>query len=360
MRTVYKNLYVYGVLTDITCEGGRILSVEKTDEKGHDFGGATARAGLFDTHMHGCLGVDTMDGGAAIEKMAAALGKRGVTSFLPTTMTMPFSDLKRVCDTLPAHKAGHAKVRGVHLEGPFIAMSKKGGQNPRHVVPPTTRLLDLCPACTLISLAPELEGAEEVIRVARERGIRVAIGHTEADYDTALAAVKAGADCLTHTCNAMPPLAHRAPGPIGAALTGGGYAQVIADGYHLHPAMVLALYRMFGPDRMILISDMLCAAGLSDGAYVLGGLDVTVKNGEPRLADGTIAGSVTFLDDCVRRAISFGIPADDAFKMASETPAKHMGLPCGVLAEGYDADFGLYDERHTLLATVIDGALVTA
>lgn len=359
-RTVYKNLIIKGKLTDLVCEDGRIASVGKTAEAGHDCGGAIARAGLFDTHMHGCLGVDTMDGGAAAKKMAAALAKRGITSFLPTTLTMPFADLKRVCDELPTREAGEAKIRGVHLEGPFIAMSKKGGQNPLHVAKPTTALLDLCPACTLISLAPELEGAEDVIRAARERGVRVAIGHTEADYNTAVAAIRAGADCLTHTFNAMPPFSHRAPGPIGAALAENAYVQVITDGFHLHPATVLALYKMFGPDRMIIISDMLSATGLSDGAYTLGGLDVTVKGGEARLADGTIAGSTTFLDDCVRRAISFGIPADDAFKMASETPAKHLGLPCGVLAEGYDADFGLYDERHTLLTTVIDGALVTA
>ena len=357
MRTVYKNLIVNGALTDITTEDGRILSVEKTEEAGRDMGGGIARAGLFDVHMHGCLGGDTMDGREAIAVMTKALAKRGVTSFLPTTATMPFSALEQVSRTLPVHEAGCAKVRGLHLEGPFIAKSKKGAQNEAYVVPPTARLLDLCPNCTLITLAPEIEGAMDFIAEAKKRGVRMAIGHTEADYDTALSAIRAGANSLTHTFNAMPPFSHRAPGPIGAALVGGGYVQVIADGFHLHPSVVLALYKMFGPNRMILVSDMLSATGLSDGNYSLGGQTVVVKDGEARLTDGTIAGSTTFLDDCVRRAISFGIPADDAFKMASETPAKHMGLSCGMLAPGYDADFGVYDKDHRLLCTIIDGLL---
>ena len=358
MRTVYKNLIINNAHTDIVCEDGKILSIQKTAESGQDMGGLIARPGLFDIHMHGCLGVDTTEGGAAVSVRAKGLAKRGVTSFLPTTVTLPFSALQQVSDTLPSHTEGCAKVRGLHLEGPFIAKSKKGAQNEAYIASPTTALLDACPTCTLITLAPEVEGAMNFIAAAKQRGVRMAIGHTEADYDTALAAIKAGADSLTHTFNAMPPFSHRAPGPIGAALMGDGYVQVIADGFHLHPAVVMALYKMFGADRMILVSDMLSATGLSDGRYILGGQDVVVKNGEARLTDGTIAGSTTFLDDCVRRAISFGIPADDAFKMASETPAHYMGLPCGTLLPGYDADFGVYDENHRLLFTVIDGVLV--
>ena len=358
MRTVYKNLYVDGALTDIVTEDGKILSTEKTTEDGHDFHGAIARAGLFDIHMHGCLGADIMNGGNDCAVMAEVLAKRGITSFLPTTTTASFADLSRACASVSERQAGHARVRGVHLEGPFINKSKKGAQHESYIVPPSLSLLDLCPSAKLITLAPELEGVDAFIAAAKTRGVGVVIGHTEADYDTALAAIKAGANCLTHTFNAMPPLLHRAPGPVGAALTGDAYVQVITDGFHIHPAVVLALYKMFGPDRMIIISDMMTATGVSDGAYVSGGLDVFVKNGEARLADGTIAGSTTFLDDCVRRAISFGIPADDAFKMASETPAKYMGLPCGRILPGYDADFGVYDDEHRLTATVIDGLLV--
>ena len=355
MRTVYKNVVIDDRLTDLTVEGGKILSLEKNALSGTDMGGLIARAGLFDIHLHGCMGTDTMDGGA--QTMAAAMGKRGITSFLPTTVTMPFADLERVCTTLPAHQRGAAKIRGVHLEGPFIAPAKKGAQNGAYIAAPQTALLDACPTATRITLAPEIDGSLPFIREAVKRGVRVSIGHTEADYDTALAAIRAGADCLTHTFNAMPPFSHRAPGPIGAALTGDGYVEVIADGFHLHPATVLALYKMFGARRMILVSDMLSATGLSDGAYTLGGQAVTVKGGEARLSDGTIAGSTTFLDDCVRRAISFGIPADDAFRMASETPARYMGLSCGVLAPGYDADLGFYDKEHRLHAVLINGEM---
>ena len=358
MRTVYKNLIIDGVLTDLTCEDGKILSTKKTNEVGLDMGGRTARAGLFDIHFHGCMGEDTIGGGEAIRKMAKTLASRGITSFLPTTCTFPFAALARVDATLLPYEQGEAKVRGLHLEGPFIAMSRKGAQNGDDVVAPDLALLDACPSCTLITVAPEAEGAEDFIRAATARGVKVALGHTDADYDLAVSAMKAGADSLTHTFNAMPPFLHRAPGPVGAALTEDGYVQVISDGFHLHPAVVLALYKMFGPERMMLISDAITATGVADGSYVSGGLAVTVKDGQARLADGTIAGSTTYLDDIVRRAISFGIPADDAFRMASETPARYMNLPCGVLKEGFDADFGVYDDAHRLTATVIDGLLV--
>lgn len=358
MRTVYKNLIINDTLTDLICENGKILSVGKTNETGVDAGGLTARAGLFDIHFHGCMGEDTMGGGEAIKRMAKALAPRGITSFLPTAWTAPFAALEAVDGTLLPYEAGEAKVRGLHLEGPFIAMSRKGAQNAADVTAPDLALLDRCPSCTLITVAPEVRGAERFIRAAAERGVKVALGHTDADYDLALSAFQMGADSLTHTFNAMPPLLHRAPGPVGAALTADAYIQVIADGFHLHPTVVLALYKMFGPERMMLISDAITATGLDDGAYTSGGLQVTVKDGQARLADGTIAGSTTYLDDVVRRAISFGIPAKDAFRMASETPARYMGLPCGVLAEGYDADFGLYDDGHRLLATVIDGNLL--
>ena len=358
MRTVYKNLIINDMLTDLTCENGTIISVKKTAESGLDMGGLTARAGLFDIHFHGCIGEDTMGGGRSIKAMAKVLAPRGITSFLPTTCTFPFADLEKVNATLLPHEKGEAKVRGLHLEGPFIAMSRKGAQNGDDVAAPDVALLDKCPSCTLITVAPEAEGVTEFIRAAVARGVKVALGHTDADYDLTVSVMKSGADSLTHTFNAMPPLLHRAPGPVGAALTQGGYVQVISDGFHLHPAIVLALYKMFGPERMILISDAVTATGLADGDYVSGGLPVQVKNGQARLADGTIAGSTTYLDDIVRRAISFGIPADDAFRMASETPARYMGLPCGVLAEGYDADFGVYDQSHRLTATVIDGILL--
>ena len=355
-RTVYKNLIIDHILTDMTVEDGIIVSLDPTEEAGVDCKGLTARAGLFDIHAHGCMGMDTMDG--ALVKMSNVLGTHGVTSWLPTTMTMPKEAILSVTGELP--DTDGARIRGFHLEGPFININKKGAQNPLYVKEPDVALLDACPLARLITVAPEVKGAEAFIAAAKLRGVKVAIGHTECDYDTAVRAMHAGADCLTHTFNAMPPFHHRDPGPIGAALTEDGYVQVISDGIHLHPAVVLALYKMFGADRMILISDMISAAGLSDGKYALGGLDVYCKNGKATLADGTIAGSSTFLDECVRRAISFGIPEDDAFKMASETPARYLGMKTGKLCVGYDADFILTDQAFAIRAVYVGGEAIKA
>ena len=358
MRNVYKNLIIDDKETDLVAEDGLIVSIEKTKENGFDCHGLTAYPGLFDTHCHGCIGVDTIDGGA--QAMAKAMAKRGITSFLPTTMTVAEDQIVSVCNSLPAHTHGMAKIRGIHLEGPFIAESRKGAQNPEFIQTPSLHLLTECPQATLITIAPELSSAEEFTRLATERGVRVSLGHTDADYDTSAKIFRAGASCLTHTFNCMPPMLHRDPGPIGAALTEGGYAQLITDGVHIHKAAVLALYRMFGSDRMIIISDMMAAAGLTDGEYELGGLPVTVRGKRATLTSspGTLAGSATFIDDCVRTAISFGIPVKEAFRMASETPARMMGLPCGILAPGYEADFGLYDGDLAIQSTVIDGCLI--
>ncbi len=353
-RTVYKNLVINQKLTDLTVEKGKIVSLSPTSENGIDCGGFTARAGLFDIHAHGCMGKDTMDG--ALVPMANELGARGITSWLPTTMTMPREAILAVTKELP--ETDGARIRGFHLEGPFINIHKKGAQNPLYVQKPDASLLDDCPHARLITVAPEVEGAEELIAEAKKRNVRVAIGHTECNYDTAVRAMHLGADSLTHTFNAMPPFHHRDPGPIGAALTEGGFVQVISDGIHLHPAVVLALYKMFGPERMILISDMISAAGLSDGTYSLGGLTVYCQNGKATLSDGTIAGSSTFLDECVRRAISFGIPEEDAFRMASETPARYLGIQTGILGVGYDADFILTDTALKIRAVIANGKII--
>lgn len=351
MREIYKNCLLSGEMTDITVEGGKILSVEKTAEAGRDMGGAKIRAGLFDVHAHGCLGFDTMEG--HLEEMSRALAARGVTSWLPTTMTMPAEDICRATATLPT--ADGAKVRGFHLEGPCLAESRKGAQNAAFLRSPEEEDFSAYGHVRMVTLAPELPGATARIRALKEQGIAVALGHTDADYETSLAAFRAGADCLTHTFNAMPPFSHRAPGPVGAALTANGYVQVITDGFHLHPTVVLALYRMFGADRMIIISDMMRATGLADGTFSFGGQEVRVKNGAALLADGTIAGSTTFLSDCVKRAIRFGIPEEDAYKMASETPARMLGIHAGCIRPGYDADFFFEDGDGRFLFSVIGG-----
>ena len=353
-RTVYKNLSIDGVLTDLIAEDGVITFLGKTEEEGYDCKGLTARAGLFDVHIHGLVGEDA--NGGDIDKMSLALAKEGVTSWLPTLSPSTFDSLEAACAN--DSRVG-AKVRGFHLEGPFVNLAKKGALKEECIVAPTLELLDRCPRATYMTIAPEVEGALDFIKEATKRGVRLAIGHTVATHDEALAGIRAGANSLTHTFNAMAPLNHREPGPIGAAITGDAYVQVISDGFHLHPAVVLALYRIFGADRMMLISDSVMPAGLPDGNYESSGKPVIVKSGQCYLTDGvTIAGATTLLSECVRRAISFGIPEKDAYRMASETPARFMGIKAGVLAEGYDADFALYDETNHAVLTVIGGKIV--
>lgn len=351
-RIVYKNLIIDEKLTDLTIEDGVIVSLEKTSEDGYDCKGLTARAGLFDIHIHGLMGENA--NGGNLEKMSLVLAKEGVTSWLPTVSPYTFENMEEAC---AAESHAGAKVRGFHLEGPFVSLAKKGALNPKYIVAPTTELLDRCPRATYMTIAPEVDGAMEFIKEATKRGVRLAIGHTTSTHDEALEAIRAGANSLTHTFNAMPPLHHREPGPIGAAITGDAYVQVISDGFHLHPSVVLALYRIFGAERMILISDAVKTTGLPDGVYQSEGKTIYVKNGETRLEDGTIAGATTLLSECVRRAISFGIPEKDAYRMASETPARFMGVKAGILAVGYDADFALYDETNHAILTVIDGKI---
>lgn len=338
-----------------TCDG-KIIALSETgcETAGADLvvdaEGAYLLPGLIDIHSHGCIGRDVMDG-EGLGELADEYLRRGVTTWYPTTMTESPERIRAAMaqSLTPGHGA---HMPGFHVEGPYINKKYKGAQNEAFIKAPDIEEFAGYEKAAIVTVAPELPGSEAFIRAAARRAL-VAIGHTDCDYETAVRAFAAGALCLTHTCNAMQPLLHRAPGPIGAALTAGGYAQVISDGLHLHPAMVLALYRIFGRDRMILISDSMRATGLSDGVYELGGQPITVKNGEARTESGALAGSTTPLMTCVQRAISFGIPPEDAFAMASATPAAMMGLNKGILRVGYDADFILCDADYRLVRSLI-------
>ncbi len=341
---ILKNANVDDTITDITVENGVVVNLAKTEAAGRDMEGARLVSGLFDIHAHGCMGHDVMDGDA-LDIMSRYWYSLGVTSWLPTTMTMPYEDILRVSAILPKDEEGKASVVGFHYEGPFFSKRYCGAQNPAWLKNPDMTLLSRAEHLSLLSIAPELEGAMEMIRKAK---VVVSLGHSEADYDTTIKAFQNGAVCLTHTFNAMPPLHHRKPGMVGAAIDENAYVQVICDGVHIHPCVVRMLYRLFGAERMILISDAMSATGLSDGEYELGGQAVYVRSGEARLADGALAGSTTPLSVCVQRAISFGIPPRDAYRMASETPAKMMGLKKGKIAVGYDAEFLVLDDDYRI------------
>ena len=344
-----KNVTHKGNLVDIAVDQGKIVGIGKFDGEGVDFGGARIYPGLIDTHSHGCIGKDTMDG--ELCEMAEYYLANGTTTWYPTTMTVSEEDIIRVTN-IDLSSIGGANIPGFHLEGPFINAKYKGAQNEKYVIPPAMELIKSCKNVKKITLAPESEGAMDFIR---ECDAVVSIGHSTCDYDTARAAFEAGASCLTHTYNCMSPMHHRAPGPIPAGAECGAYAEVICDGVHIHPAMIRLLVKLYGKERVILISDSVRAAGMPDGVYELGGLPITVTDGKAFTEGGNLAGSTATLLYCVRRAIEFGIPEEDAVMMATENPARLMGLNKGKLEVGYDADFIIVDEDFNLIKSIVRG-----
>lgn len=347
MNTI-KNISLFGEKVDISYENGEIVSVAKSNDSAPAV--HCIYPGLFDIHSHGMMGMDTLDSGA-IEKMSRVMLSHGTTAWCPTTMTVGTDAIKKATDTLPDCEDG-CKIVGYHLEGPYINEKYKGAQNPEYIRNPSLDEFRTFKNVAMITLAPELDGSMDFIENC---GVPVCLGHTDCGYDIAAEAIDRGAKCLTHTFNAMTPIHHRDPGPIGAAAEKGIYAQVICDGIHIHKAAVLMLYKLFGSDRMILISDSVRPAGLEDGEYELGGLNTIVKNHIARLADGTLAGSTSFLYDCVKKAIEFGIPEKEAFKMASETPYNMCGIKNGRIEKGYPADFIITDKDRNITSVIKSG-----
>ncbi len=320
--------------------------------------------GFIDIHTHGCDACDAGDGSyQSLNTMSKYYAAHGVTTFLATTSTISFEALEQAAKSVKqAIEQGTdgANVGGMHMEGPYFSYAFKGAQNPAYLRDPSVEEFDSINAASggnvrLISLAPERDGALEFIRAVKDR-VAVAMGHTDADYERAKAAIDAGATVLTHTFNAMRPLKHREPNTIGAALEDDRvFCESITDGVHLHPAIIRLLYRMVGPDRMMLISDSLCAAGMADGQYELGGLQFHVKNGRATLPDGTIAGSTANLHLCVKKVVEFGIPLECAIQLASWNPARAVGLDTitGRIEPGKRADLLLLDEKTLDIRCVI-------
>lgn len=331
-----------------------------------DAHGLYVSPGFVDVHIHGYLGQDASDGDVpGLAAMAQGVLQNGVTSFLPTTMTVEWPQLESAFDairTLMQQSAAAdfdgAQVLGCHAEGPFINPARKGAQKESAILPPdAARFAPYRNVVRLVTLAPEMAGAMDCIRALREMNMRVSIGHTASDYDTAMAALSAGADHFTHTFNAMSPLSHRAPGTVGAALASDAYCELIADGFHIHPGLFPLMHRAKG-DKLVLITDCVRAGGLTDGNYDLGGQEITVRGVECRLPDGTIAGSVLKMNDAVRRyRDSACVPLHTAVHAAALAPARSIGL-ChqkGSLQSGRDADILLIDEDIRIHAAYISG-----
>ncbi len=324
--------------------------------------------GLTDIHFHGCMGSDCCDGTVeAFQTIARYELSQGITSITPATMTMSEEVLSSICRAAKTYRdsadENAADFCGLYMEGPFINAAKKGAQNEKYITPADTamlnRLQDLSDnMLRTVAIAPETAGAMDFIRENSSR-VNISIAHTAADYDTAKEAIACGASQLTHTYNAMPPFTHRAPGPIGAAADDADCrAELICDGIHIHPAVVRTTFKIFGDDRIILISDSMRAAGLEDGQYDLGGQNVTVKGNLAVLKDGTIAGSVTNLMDCVRTAVrDMNIPLASAVKCAAVNPAKAVGIydAYGSLAPGKYANIVILDKNLEIKTVIHHG-----
>ena len=355
------------VVKDVCLEGGKI--VENCQDNGVDVSGCYVIPGLTDVHFHGCVGADVSDADAqGLADMAAYELSRGVTQICPAGMTLAAEQLEKVCTTAAQHRAANvpgAELVGIHLEGHFLAAAKKGAQNGAWLRDPDVALLRHLKECSqglvkLVSLAPELDGAMDFIREVKDE-VSVSLAHTTADYDTAMAAFEAGANHVTHLYNAMPPFAHRDPGVIGAAADSkDAYVEIICDGVHVHPAVIRATFRMMGRERMVLVSDTMRAAGMPDGEYTLGGQAVFVKGNRAELVDGTLAGSVTDLMNCMKTAVSFGIPLEDAVMAAAVNSAKSIGIydRVGSLDVGKDANVVVLDKDLNLKAVLFRGELV--
>ncbi len=348
---IIKNALLKNGISDIIIDDGIITEIGLFKAEGDiDAKGKRVIPGLIDTHIHGFMGIDTADG--KLDEIAHNLALNGTTSFLPTTMTDSVENLIKITNQ-PLPQNG-ANVIGYHLEGPYISPAKKGAQNEAYIKNPDTDEFRQFNNVANISLAPEIDGAEDFIKNC---GCKVSIGHTACDCETAIKAIEAGADCLTHTFNAMPPLLHRAPGPIGAAAEKEIYTELICDGRHVAKAAVLSLYKMMGSDKVIFISDAIRPAGLPNGKYSSGGLTVIMNDGQLTLEDGTLAGGSQPLIQCVKTAVSFGIDFYEAVKMASETPAKRFNLNKGKIEKGYDADIIIINDDFSVSDVIINGKL---
>ncbi len=345
---------------DILIAEGRFAASEGAGEV-LDAQGCYVIPGLLDLHFHGSAGADISDGDLeGLHRMGAS---RGITAMCPATMTLSEAQLTAAAEAAAAYEpaTGEADLVGINMEGPFISPSKVGAQNPEYVRNPGVdefrRLQQVAGGLfKLVDIAPEEPGADAFIETLADE-VRISLAHTCTDYDTAAHAFELGARHITHLYNAMDPMHHRKPGPIPAAAERDDVtAEVIADGVHIHPAMVRLAFNMFGDDRMILISDTLRAAGLGDGVYDLGGQDVTVKGYEARIDNGALAGSVSDLMRCLYVAVKeMGIPLVSAVKAASANPARALGLEgdYGSLEAGHIADAVLLDAETLAVKQVV-------
>ena len=336
--------------------------------------------GFIDMHVHGGGGTSFTQGTAEDARHTADFHRRhGSTTIVASLVTAPLTDL----DARAAMLAGLARegvIAGLHLEGPFLSAARCGAQDPRHMIAPDVAAFERLHAAAagqlrVITVAPELPGATALIKAAAQAGVIAAVGHTDATADITAAAVDAGASHATHLFNGMRPLHHREPGPVGALLDRDEVScEVIADGVHVHNTAIRLVARACGPGRLVLVTDAMAAAGMPEGRYRLGSMQVDVARGVARLAAeaepaaagagagpaGAIAGSTATMAGVVRRAVAAGLPVTDVAAAASTTPARLLGLVerTGALRAGLHADLVVCDEEFGLRAVMRQGEWV--
>ena len=337
------------------------------DDRTIDASGCYIIPGLVDLHFHGAVGEDFSDASPeGLQKIAEYQLSEGVTYICPASMTLPEDQLTAICRNAASHRrnaSSGAELVGIHLEGPFLSMAKKGAQNGEFLHAPDTAMLRRLQqaaegAVKLVTIAPEEPGGMDFVRNAVQDGITVSVGHTTADYETAAQAYRMGASHATHLYNGMPSHHHREPAVIGAAFDAPHVkAELICDGIHLHPATVRMAFQLFTARRIILISDSLRATGMPDGTYPFGGQEIEVCGNRATIAGHpeTLAGSVTSLMGCVRKAVELGIPLADAIRAASFNPAEVLKIDhrAGSLDIGKEASMVLLNQKDLSIRTVI-------
>ncbi len=356
----------------VLLEGSRIAQVSREPldaDEVHEYPSCFVAPGFVDLQVNGSFGADVASEPERVPELSRKLLATGTTSYLPTLISSPLTLYRKTLPIL-ARLAREgvldgAEVIGVHLEGPFINVDKKGAHPAKHVVSPEVgllhELLDLGPV-RMLTLALELEGAAELARTAAKRGVVVCAGHSNATFELAHRAFEGEVAGVTHLFNAMSPLHHREPGLPGAALAHPRVAcGIIADGWHVHPEMVALAFRALGPDRIYLVTDAIAATGMEPGEYPLATRRVYLEGGVPKLEDGTLAGSILSMDEALRNVLAFtSCTVPEAVRMVSATPARLIGEGGrkGRLASGYDADVTVLRQELSVEAVYRGGSRI--
>lgn len=324
--------------------------------------------GLVDIHFHGCAGFDFCDGtDESLDAITQYQVQNGITSIVPATMTLPENELEKIFANFVRYKNDKgSSIRGITMEGPFISIAKKGAQNSDYILKPNMEFFKKMQSLSgdmikQVAIAPEEDKDFVFIKEISKKTV-VSLAHTMADYDIADKALKSGATHITHLFNAMPGFSHREPAVVGAAFDNQNtFVELICDGIHVHQSVVRAMFKLFGSDRICMISDSMMATGMPDGNYMLGGQDVEVLGKKAILTDGTIAGSASNLYECLRTAVhEMNVPLADAVRACTDTPAKSLGIDkqCGCIDIGCEADLVIMDKALDIKYVIKSGKII--